>query len=327
MKYFKIGDKIYNESYLKENSDLLLFGAMPEEAFLRRILKCYDIDLYYNLKNKQIMIKDLQNNCILENNTTDSLWSSKDVIFNLNYDCNEKVLIVNIKRQAGLDISLKVDLINSIDWLKKDKNEYSKYYLNHNSDLIEFQYSKYGKCEFKNNLSGYTFIYDTEQLNNNSTRAVTINITSPTTQNRINYNLNGGELSTIYCYSEDNNLKKENNIFIPIEKCNNSSNQDLKPVKNNQLFTSDLIPITPIIEDDLNVLKKLAHSSRIEYLKSCEKNLLEKLKTTFIEIIKLSKKYEKIKNELKQIQKELSNSLKQGTSDDRHNRYAKKANN
>ena len=33
MKYFKIGNKIYEENGLANDGDLLLLGAMPKEAF------------------------------------------------------------------------------------------------------------------------------------------------------------------------------------------------------------------------------------------------------------------------------------------------------
>lgn len=53
MRYFKIGNKVYEENSLVNNGDLLLFGAMPKDAFLCRILRCYNIDLYYNLEEKK----------------------------------------------------------------------------------------------------------------------------------------------------------------------------------------------------------------------------------------------------------------------------------
>ncbi len=160
MKYFKIGNKIYDESYLEKNSDLLLFGDMPKDAFLRRILNCYGVDLYYDLENKKIIIKDLENNCILDNKPDSPLWNGTEAAISLAFD-KEHLFNINIKRKTGIDISLKFDLINSIDWLKHNILKNNEYNLDYNNDqLIEFKYSKYGKCEFKNNLSGYSFQYN-----------------------------------------------------------------------------------------------------------------------------------------------------------------------
>ena len=95
MKYFKIGNKIYTENNVANDSDLLLFGDMPEDAFLRRILRSYNIDLCYNIKDRQIMFKDLETNQFLDNKFDSPLWNSDNL--NINLICEKDNLIINIK--------------------------------------------------------------------------------------------------------------------------------------------------------------------------------------------------------------------------------------
>lgn len=317
MKYFKIGNKVYDESYLKENSDLLLFGAMPKEAFLRRILNCYGIDLYYNLENKRIMIKDLENNCILGNTPDSQLWNSIDTTVGLGFD-EENILDINIKRKSGLDISLKLDLVNSIDWAKCDKKEHIETNLNNNDSLIEFKYSKYGDVKFTNNKTGYSFKYNTKDLNTNQTKSVAICINSSTNQNSINYSLTNGDLSTIYYNSNDiycgpvNNKQRKKNYLI-------SSEESAK------LFNEELNPLTKVINSDLNDLAQLVPISRLEYLRSYKKNLSAKIKDLFKQIRTAFNSITETKETLDKVDDEILALTSTTTNNNiKQKRYAKK---
>ncbi len=302
MKYFKIGNKIYEENGLANDGDLLLLGAMPKEAFLRRILNCYGIDLYYNLEDKQIIIEDLENNCILENKADSPLWNNDDTNIKLEFD-EEHFFNINIKRKTGLDISLKFDLVNSIDWLKCDRKEHANNKLNYINDaLIEFKYSKYGNLAFKNNKTGYSFKYNTEDLNTNQTKQVSFYITSLTDQNSINYSLNNGELSTIYYNQQElysnptNSNSRKKDYLIPFDECTN-------------LFSNDLKPLTEVINSDLIDLEQLAPISRIQYLKDLKNNLSNKMKNIFKQIRTAFSDIRKIKKQLDNIDEEIMSSL------------------
>lgn len=292
MKYFKIGNKIYTENNVANDSDLLLFGDMPEDAFLRRILRSYNIDLCYDLENRQIMIKDLETNQFLKNNPNSSLWNNLDTTVNLNYDCNEKLLIVDIKRQSSLDITLKVDLVNSIDWKKCNHNEYETNNLNYDNDeLIEFKHSKYGSYEYKNNISGYTFKYNTEDLKAKKKKSITISLISFFNQNSLTYKLENGDLSTII-YQPTNNSHFKNNGLVPFSKCES-------------LFTDDLNPIKPIINDDISDLQQMVNISRLIYLNSLKQYLLKEIKNCHKQISILIKEIKSATDKVNSISTEM----------------------
>lgn len=263
MKYFKIGNTIYSTMYLDNHSDLLLFGSMPEDAFLRRILRCYGIDLGFDFETKKIIFTDLKNKKKLRQQTNSETWSSNDTSIILSFD-KENYLNINIKRKLGIDISLKTDLINSINWARCQKDVYLYHSLDYNKDeLIEFKCSKFGDIEFTNNKSGYSFNYNTEDLNNSQAKKYTINVISFSDQNRVCYNLENGQLSTIYRYTNNNKLIKKDRL-IPFEK-------------HNYVFDKDLNSLMPVINSDLFDLSKLVNVSYLEHLKALKKTLEEKI--------------------------------------------------
>lgn len=292
MKYFKIGNKIYEENNVKNDSDLLLFGNMPKDAFLRRILKCYNIDLNYNIKDRQIMFKDLETDQFLDNKPNSPLWNSENL--NIKLICEKGDLIVNIKRKPNIDVSLKVDLVSSIDWKKCNCNDYEIHNLDYNNDdLVEFKHSKYGDYEYKNNISGYSFKYNSETLKNQTAKPNTINIISFFNQNRLTYNLENGELSTLVCYSSKNKIIKNKEIVF------------LDNYKN--LFTNDLETFKPIINDDISDLKQMISTSRLAYLKSLKHNLLKDIKSYNEQISILTKKIKETIEKINLIGEEMFN--------------------
>lgn len=123
--------------------------------------------------------------------------------------CEKGELIINIKRKPNVDISLRVDLVNSIDWQKCD-----------------------------NNTSGYSFKYNTEALNIHKAKPNTINIISFFNQNSLSYKLENGKLSTFTCQSSNNKFSK-NEGLIPFDECKDLFNNDLdtiKPIINNDVI-------------------------------------------------------------------------------------------
>lgn len=290
MKYFKIGNKIYTENNVANDSDLLLFGDMPEDAFLRRILRSYNIDLNYNIKDRQIMFKDLETNQFLDNKFNSPLWNSDNL--NINLICEKDNLIINIKRKPNIDISLRVDLANSIDWKKCNHNEYETNNLNYDNDeLIEFKHSKYGSYEYKNNVSGYTFKYNSEDLKVKKNKSININLISFFNQNSLTYKLENGDLSTII-YQPTNNSHFKNNGLVPFSKCES-------------LFTDDLNPIKPIINDDISDLQQMVNTSRLIYLNSLKQYLLKEIKYCHEQISILTKKIKSATDKVNSISTEM----------------------
>ncbi|MCI8777941.1 MAG: hypothetical protein HFI87_02190 [Bacilli bacterium] len=290
MKYFKIGNKIYTENNVANDSDLLLFGDMPEDAFLRRILRSYNIDLCYNIKDRQIMFKDLETNQFLDNKFDSPLWNSDNL--NINLICEKDNLIINIKRKPNIDISLRVDLANSIDWKKCNHNEYETNNLNYDNDeLIEFKHSKYGSYEYKNNVSGYTFKYNSEDLKVKKNKSININLISFFNQNSLTYKLENGDLSTII-YQPTNNSHFKNNGLVPFSKCES-------------LFTDDLNPIKPIINDDISDLQQMVNTSRLIYLNSLKQYLLKEIKNCHKKISILIKEIKSATDKVNSISTEM----------------------
>lgn len=290
MKYFKIGNKIYTENNVANDSDLLLFGDMPEDAFLRRILRSYNIDLNYNIKDRQIMFKDLETNQFLDNKFNSPLWNSDNL--NINLICEKDNLIINIKRKPNIDISLRVDLANSIDWKKCNHNEYETNNLNYDNDeLIEFKHSKYGSYEYKNNVSGYTFKYNSEDLKVKKNKSININLISFFNQNSLTYKLENGDLSTII-YQPTNNSHFKNNGLVPFSKCES-------------LFTDDLNPIKPIINDDISDLQQMVNTSRLIYLNSLKQYLLKEIKNCHKQISILIKEIKSATDKVNSISTEM----------------------
>lgn len=322
MYYIFKKDFIFKEEELK--SDILLdnFGSMTSDSLLCRIFRCYNLELNYDLSNQQLIIKDLTNNETLEQQNYWWCYFGKDVTIEIDGYFYEE-LIFHIKRKSNLDISASFCLKDSRKHKKCDQwtrlNFQDKKGFRPICDrLEERESSKYGICSIKDNTTGKSFYYNSNDLNRFKFKSEDFyNSYLGTSQccmeivennSTINYKLRDGIISTMI-YNDTINHKKESvNSLIPLED-------------QLHLFTDNIKPFIHIIKSDLEDLISLKNKSRLEYLTAMKNSLLKEQDNYLAQLNDVYLKLQNINQEITSIEQV---SKEDEIKNDNGNSYTKK---
>ena len=325
MYYILKKDFIFKEEELKSDVLLDYFGSMTSNSLLCRIFKCYNFEFNYDLSNQQLIIKDLTNNETLEQQNHWWSYFGKDVTIEIDgVFCED--LIFHIKRKSGLDISASFYLKDSrkhIDcdqWTRLDFQD-KKGFRPICDKLEERESSKYGICSIKDNTTGKSFYYDSNDLNRFKFKSGnfydsylgTSQCCMKIVENNstINYKLRNGIISTM-AYNDTINPKKESvNSLIPLEDQLN-------------LFTDNIKPFIHIIKSDLEDLISLKSKSRLEYLTAMKNSLLKEQDNYLAQLNDIYLKLQDINQEITSIE-QVPN--EDEIENDNGNSYTKKTNN
>ncbi len=304
---------VVNEKELDD--DLLLndFGSMANDSFLCRILKCYNLELDYDLNNRQLIIKDLVNNEILEEKDVYH-FSGKDITIEKR-GCLSENLIFDIKRKSGLNVSIKFWLKNSRKNKECDNETHLRFQnqkvIKSYDKLLEREDSKYGACSIKDNATKETFYYDTSDLNYFKFDSGHFYVDYCVRSQQYCIQIDDGHRKITYQHSNGNlvSTMTHNNQII-----NDSSSID------EQLgsFTDIIKPFISIIKDDLADLVFLQKKSRLEYLSQLETELLKDQENYMTQLYGINSRIGNIQQEILGIKQNLNETGKS---------YTKKPNN